>query len=188
MNQLYCQTNSSVEIYAIDLSGLQQSPTITRQLTSGINSLGTINACGISAAQFMSYTINGINYYIDDNTINSFSSSVQLTPSGNLDFLWVYTSTGLVNPPLSFNFESEAISISQPYGQLVTLDSYQFGIQSGPIPIPHSVTFPNPVLVYITEFGNPGEFISGHFSGIGLDYDPPHAPNNFSCSFRVKRN
>jgi hypothetical protein len=189
VNQLYCQNNNSIELFAIDLANSQQSPTITRQLTAGINSLGTINACGISSAQFMSYTINGINYYIDDNTYNSFSSTVMLTPWGNLNELWVDASTGLVSPPLQFSFQANTISISQPSHRLYSCRSYQFGIQSMPTtPVEHVVTFPNPVLVYITEFGNPGEYISGHFSGIGLDDDPPHAAYNFSCSFRVKRN
>jgi hypothetical protein len=44
------------------------------------------------------------------------------------------------------------------------------------------------VFATITEYGKPGEFISGNFEGVRTKYVPtPPVIYNISCNFRVRR-
>ncbi len=57
-----CSSTSPVTYYAVDNTTSQQSATLTATANVGTNNLGTISACGISAARFINWTLDGTNY------------------------------------------------------------------------------------------------------------------------------
>ncbi|MEP7164950.1 MAG: hypothetical protein ABI741_09650 [Ferruginibacter sp.] len=165
---------ANINFIAEDLTTLQQSTAVTYPIVPGMNTIGNIQACGISTQQFLTYTINtgsqvSFTYPADSIQHNGWGQNI-------LAYIQAYTNSSGNNAFLSFDNAGITTGSMQP------LRSFKC------FSITDSLTIPNPVNINITEYGATGEFISGNFSGVLTAYLPPNTPYNISCSFRVRRN
>jgi hypothetical protein len=165
--------NAMTHLVVIDDNAHQQSETQSVMLNTGLNDLGTISACGTSIVGTISYTLDAVTKTFTEpaDTLSSYF----LSQAGWTLVLKIIASQS-TNPDFNFQFDggnatgtghkvTEIFSKDFPGGRLVA-------------PVPLTVT--------ITEYGKPGSFISGSFSGLVLDF-ATNAPHNISCTFRVRR-
>jgi hypothetical protein len=165
-------TNTTTHMVAIDNNLHQQSATQTVTLTTGVNNLGTITACGTSTLGTISYTYDGVTTVFNEpaDTLNSY-----YFPQG-LSTTVLRLSTVSSTPQFSFQFNGgTAIGISHEVTEIFSAE-----FPGG------RLVAPTPLVLNITEFGNPGSFISGSFSGPTEDL-ATGAPHTFSCNFRIRR-
>ncbi len=162
---------ATVEIVAIDIATMQQSTTWTGTApASGTLNTGTLTACGISALQYITYSINAMNYayYAPPDTLQQYVQGLSSMFSGSdnsqnyVSFTMDYTNVGLDSSQLLQSFYATQLGGSTSY------------------------TMPTPIYVHITEFGNVGEYISGSFSGDLVSIAPP-STFAITCDFRIKR-
>lgn len=139
----------------------------------------------IAPQEYFNYTVNGIQYFYNTPTDSVFaeresefstfipSSFVRgrRIPAGSGDEIkTAYLKSGI------------AVGSSQP---MTTFNSAQTGYVSTS-PIGYG-TFPSPIMINITEYGNVGAYISGNFSGQMIGAPATNTVFNVSGSFKVKR-
>ena len=173
-NAIPCSFPATVSLIAEDISGNQQSQTTAYSLIAGNNFIGNLQACGISTQQYIYYTINGITNYVYTSPADTFTQKTQYlpvivnitgshfgTPNGFTD-IW-FLQSGIAqgsSQPLAFFHNNQ-------------LDS--------------PLTVINPIAINITEYGTPGQFIAGNFSGVLKGKPPAYPLYNVVCAFRVRR-
>jgi hypothetical protein len=163
-------TNTVASYIAIDQGANQQSAPQTISLTSGLNDLGTITACGISTVGSISITIDGVTTTMAEpaDDLSAFFG----TQSGG------WTAIVKTNSSPVFNFQFDGPSVTGT-GHKVTEIFYD------PFPGGRAIA-PVPLTVNISEYDVPGGFVTGSFSGLMLDF-PANGIHNVSCEFRVRR-
>jgi hypothetical protein len=177
LSTIICSSNINVDIIAIDNATMQQSTILTHSLVSGLNNLGTLNACGTSIEEFINYSINGTNYSV-------------IAPAGNL--------YGAVNPQNSqLGVYIQGVSDSSGTGGnniAMIIDATGIAVNSAQNlshfstrQINDSTIITTPISVNITEYGTIGQFIAGNFTGTVTGGPPTNKPYNITCNFRVKR-
>lgn len=162
-------TNTTASYVVVDNSTNLQSQPQTITLNAGTNNLGQLTACGTS-------TISTINYTIDANSYTWTEPARKpagfYTPQGYTQMVGDI----MTNANFSFNFDGgDALGNGH---QLIEVFSPDF---AGGRAISST-----PLAVTITEFGAPGGFISGSFSGVMNDF-VSNTPYNVSFNFRVRR-
>lgn len=162
-------TNTTASYIAVDNSTNQQSQPQTINLNAGANNLGQLTACGTS-------TISTINFTIDANsyvwTEPARKPGAYYTPQGYTQII------GDIINNANFTFNFDGGSVLGGGHQLIEVFSPDF---AGGRAIAST-----PLAVNITEFGGPGGFIAGSFSGVMNDF-VTNAPYNVSFNFRVRR-
>jgi hypothetical protein len=179
LNILTCNTNIEVSIIAINNASLQQSNIKTLALVIGANNAGTLNACGTSIAEFINYTVNGTDYSITSLT-GRFYGEVRSPNQNTQPDVYIYgseDSTGQSGNNFVITFDQSGIGVNSQQNLL------SFNTQQ----INDSVKITAPILVKVTEYGAPGEFIAGNFTGTVTGAPPANTPYNITCNFRVKR-
>lgn len=165
-------TNMVTNLVAVDNNANKQSAVQTITLVPGTNNLGTISSCGVSTVGIINYTIDGVPHTLVEpaKTLHAYYTSV----SGWTTVLDVVPVPGVSG--INFQFDGgDALGT----GHHVS-DVFSTGFTDGRA---YTTT---PLTVTITEFGNPGGFISGHFSG-QLNEFTSGTPRTISCDFRVRR-
>ncbi len=171
-SKIFCSFPQSVTLIGEDITNAQQSSNVNFVVIAGINTVGNIQACGITTQQFISYTINGTPYSftapVDTfNYFNNNQSSISLTgyrpspPSGNV----------------SFSMNNAGISA----GSNQNLQSFF------PSQIADSFRIITPILVNITEYGTIGQYTAGSFTGVFTGASPANTQYNVTCNFRLRR-
>ncbi len=166
---ILCSNPNAVTIVAEDLTAMQQSAPIITNLIVGANTIGNLQACNNSIAEFLTYTINGTNY--------SYTAPVDsVTYGGNALEIGVSANIiGTMNPAyLVFAAPGIGLNSSQLLSSFTTTQM-------------QNTTIPNPISVHITEYGAVGQFVSGNFTGTFVYFQPPNTVYNVSGSFRVRR-
>ncbi len=173
-NYVLCGSSPlSVNLIGEDLSTLQQSNTSVGVITVGNNTIPTIQACGVSVQEFVSYSINGVLY----------NSTAPTTTYNHLNYN--FTNETLILGAINGGNSSQAIYYSTPN---IAAGSFQNLTKFRATQIQDSITtIQNPILVNITEYGSIGQFISGNFNGVLIGLPPANTAYNVNCSFRVKR-
>jgi hypothetical protein len=165
-------SNTTTNLVAIDNNTHQQGTVQSVTLNTGVNNLGALTACGTSTVSTMTYTFDGVTTILTDpaDTVVSYFLSQSLST------IVLKIVTGQASPSINFTFDGgNATGTGHQVNEIFALH-----FPGG------RVTAPAPLTVTITEFGNPGGFISGSFSGSVLDF-ANNAPHTISCSFRVRR-
>lgn len=166
-------SNSVISYIAVDQTTHQQNTPQTKTLVPGNNTLGTIEACGISSVSSLTLIFDGVPYTYGDPTdslaIYSFESlSTHIIP---LDM------PGPGNPRINFEIRG---GISLGGGKSIT-DIWLPQFPSG-----RGIVW-NGIPVTFTEYGNPGGFVSGNFTWPNvLDFEDSSI-HSVSMSFRIKR-
>jgi hypothetical protein len=148
--------------------------------------VGNIQACGTSATEFLTITVNGDTrtwsiapydvYAIQDSMPDGGFYSFHLgaydsVSTGTVD-LFLYRSEDSTTAP--FGFGIEGMSIWDPLATQGMLGDYFL----------HELTQP----ARVTEYGNVGQFITGGFSGLFIQSTPSIVDTaNVTVSFHIRR-
>lgn len=166
---IICNNPSFVTLVAEDLTSMQQSTPYNTNLVSGTNTIGNLQACNNSIAEFLNYTINGTNYAYT-------APADSVTYTRDLSQCWVSGNIiGSMNPSYLV-FAASGIGLNS----LQLLSSFN-------TPQMQNTNIQNPISVHITEYGAIGEFVSGNFSGTFVYFQPPNTVYNVTCNFRTRR-
>lgn len=169
-------------VLAIDYATMQQSVPVSGTGATGSVNVGTIQACGTSAAQFVEFIIDGTPtvYTAPPDNINASDSASTGAYSNktNVFAFGVGSGGGNTTYYTSFNFSNNMVPGSGlPLNFAV--------VSSGPSVFSQQIITPNPT-VTVTTFGPPVTgFIEGNFN-IQMNFSG--TPRNVVCTFRVRRN
>lgn len=172
---LACSGNNGIaRVLGIDQTAQQQSATSTINLTTPITNAGNITACGTSSAQYINYSIDGIDYSITSSANDSIVGfSLSQGTINRINIMGNQRSN--FNNHISFVVRDAVAAGTYPVAEM-GLQNYQH-IQLTP---PFNVTF--------TGFATSvGEFYEGTLSG-KFTADSTTVIHNISSSFRVRRN
>jgi len=170
----------TAQVIATDIQNLQQSSPTSLNVSSGNFSTGAIAACGVSTQQYIYYTIGSriLNFVSPADSFLTYrqdtNTNIQAYPTIYIDSAsWNYT---------SFNFSGAAAPGTY------SLPASSFYVQKGITPAPGTweYTLVSSVTVTITEFGGPGQYIAGSFTGLMRDWATQVTANG-TCNFRVRR-
>lgn len=165
-------TNTTTHIVAIDDNAHQQSATQSVTLTTGVNNLGTITACGTSTLGIITYTLDGVPKVLIEPT--DTLTSYFLPQASSTTVLRLSTMSSA--PQFNFQFNGgNAIGTGHEVAEIWSSD-----FPGG------RLTATTPLTVTITEFGNPGSFIAGSFSGLTEEFTTG-IQHTISCNFRIRR-
>ncbi len=169
-NQLVCGNGSNnITIVAIDSSTAGESTAGVYTIYPGNNTIPAIKTC-IGQAEFISYSLNGTNYY--------YHSPVDLIQQqvigGNTSIYWYY-----INNNMEFDFSRIGIAAGskQPL--------FKLSLPFDQIPYTPNFVTVAPVLVNITEFGPVKYYMAGNFTGTIVGSD--NKLYNMVCTFRLRR-
>jgi hypothetical protein len=172
-------TSVAASIIAEDYTAMQQSAALNYTIVSGVNALGTIQACGTSSSQFLNITVNGtpdafthpvdsLTYYFNN---QSGSSVNAMRMSGGS-----VTSVG-------FNFEHTGITVGGNY-VITAMFSTLLGTPNSTVVNVNTASSS----VTITEYGPIGEFIAGNYTINATGPAPTNTPYAITGNFRMRRN
>lgn len=169
-------TTINYSVLPVDLTAMQQGAPVTGSGTSGSVNVGTLQACGTSAQQFIEVLIDGVpnNFVAPPDNISSYDSAA---PSNSTT---IFASGGNGTPNntryFSLHFANNRTPGTYPIGSFY-LNYGTTGAQQ--------VVSANPT-VTITTFGPVTTgFIEGNFS---VQMDFLGTTKTVSCNFRVRRN
>lgn len=135
----------------------------------------------LSTDEFIKYNINGTNYSFITPADTVFSANVLNNPQPPPTTL-VYANR-IPNSTVDYaNIQFERTGVIPGSTPLLSFFASQ---QTGFYPI--VTTSASPIRITITEYGNLGEYIAGHFSGLMIGPLPNNNQYNINVSFRVKR-
>jgi hypothetical protein len=170
ISRMLCTASTAISLIAEDHTAGEQSAPQPTTITGGINAIGTLQACGTSTAQTITYAVDGI----PPITLTSPTDSVSQTGNGSLSSYGVSgNSSGFANN-IYFLFSNVGMGV----GTVQTLQSIYVSSLS------QSLNILTPNCVNITEYGAIGEFIAGNFTTTVNDGTADHT---ISVSFRVRR-
>ena len=153
-SSLLCSGPTTVTLIATDAVTAQQSTPVTATFANGPVTIPNIQACGISTAQFMNYTINGTSY----------------TYASPADSFYMVVNQQIV--PSRIEISAEQFGLGQSGFGTIGFDATGVAVGSSQAvslfycsQISDTTSFVSPFNVNITEYGNIGEFIAGDFAG-----------------------
>lgn len=169
---------SNFTVIGIDKDEQQESEPATFALTAPETNTGTINACGTSSAQFITYKIDGTEYgFNNGNALDSviaFSYLVE-TPSPHY-VTYISANNYAQNKSIYVSFNSPAQATGTYPIEALSANQY------------NAANIISPSTVTVTKFPQSGgSFYEGSFSGQfrdSLNQDPVHT---ISGSFRIRR-
>lgn len=167
---LLCNGAGSIQLIAQNESTQQQGSTSTITIVTGDNIIGNILACGLSTAEFVHFSIDGVP--------GTFDAPVDTVWQPQINIFHV---VGRRKLPIVENFSAGFDTTGIQLGSLQNL----IGCSGTLLPGPSYV--PSPVMVQITEFGSIGQYVSGNFSGNIQYVNPPNTVYHIDFSFRVRR-
>lgn len=160
---------AQAQLVAVDIGGNAQGPSVSVPVTSGTANAGQISACGVSLTEFINYSIDAVNY--------SFTPPDSLTCFHNTQSFPAVTAVMGMNITANRHFTLQFSDFGSA-GQVVTnLDITHGNVR-------YKKDNSQQMVVTVTQFGNPGEFIAGHFTGNVVNGTTVHS---FTCNFRVRR-
>jgi hypothetical protein len=145
-------TNEPAEatMVATDDAGLQESVAMQFSISTANNDLGQISTCDLRNMQYVRYNINGTNYLLQAPTDSLVQSATALP---NKTVILCYNNTNKTKPAFSFTFSG----VPQPGQYPVTALS----INQDKL----AFTPSGNIAVEITNYGDPGSFITGKCTG-----------------------
>lgn len=166
-------TPVNVEIVAVDNDAQTQSAATNYPVTGGILNTGDIQACGVSATQWINYSLDGTNYSMSSAVSDSFFTYQQTFPS-----LRTIALTYRISTQQRFDFYFSHNAAPGNY----TMDDIKLHNFD-------SVVLVQPYNVVLTNYPSaPGQFYEGNFSGSFTRPNMPAPVHTLSGSFRIRRN
>lgn len=137
--------------------------------------------------EYIHYTVNGTayNYDMPMDSIIPGPDSVE-TANFNPDY-YVYGKRIPNVPDSIVTIEFDKAGITTGSAQMLHVFFIPQTRMGYAYNVPTYATAAAPVMVSITEYGLPGQYISGNFSALFTNPPPTSTPYNVVCSFRIKR-
>ncbi|MCX6315868.1 MAG: carboxypeptidase-like regulatory domain-containing protein [Bacteroidetes bacterium] len=171
-----CTTGpGSCAITAVDNTALQQS---TSSFTIAGNTLNTGNlvACGVSAAQFINYTLDGVNYSITSAEAPDYIYGFSLLSGASSYTNSLLGSKNSLNKNINLSFISTAQVVGVYPLSNISTQNYQ------------SINVLTPSTVTVTNFpGATGAFFEGSFNGSFRDSLNLTVVHTISGDFKIRR-
>lgn len=161
---------ASLEVTGIDKSTQQQSLPVNVTISNPTSAAGDVTACGTSAQEFISYSIDGVTTNISNTAGGSLSAICIDSLAGSSTYM--FGSAQLTNSYISFNFWGDR---SPGVYEVDQLSMSNTSVSS----------LVNPFNVTVTSFPAPGGFIEGSVSGQYLDAGS--VSHTLNATFRVRR-
>lgn len=171
-------------VLAIDYATMQQSAIVSGTGTTGSVNVGTIQACGTSAAQFVEFIIDGTPtvYTAPPDNINEIDTATTGTYSNKTMVFAVRTGGG---GGTNTSYSTFTFSNNSAPGTGLPLQSAFINAGTSPPSSSQQILTPNPT-VTVTTFGPPVTgFIEGNFT-VQMNFGG--TPKNVVCTFRVRNN
>ena len=149
--------------------------TATVPIVSPVTNAGNLTACGISAEQYINYTLDGTNY--STNSLGNDSLMGYTWQQGAVPFTTILTGMSISsNSSITVEFQSN----SQVAGTYPVSRLYVNGFNQVEIIAPFNVT--------LTNFpAAAGGFYEGSFTGQFRDQSNPSVTHNLNGTFRLRR-
>ena len=173
-----CGASTTATFIAEDIAALKASNTTTATITTGVNAIGSFNACSIATQQYMNYSINGTSYTLTSPADSLLQYGNQQTTPASIS-IYSYSVAGGTS-----NFKSTNIAFTQTG---IAVGSSQNLLSFITRQLSDSVRIVAPIPVTITEYGAVGQFIAGDFRGTLTGASPANIPYAVTCNFRVRR-
>jgi len=162
-------------VLGVDYATLQQGNPVSGSGATGTVSVGTIQACGTSSAQFIEFIIDGNPFSYAAPPDGIFCND-SLLSGNNIVSVIAYKNTGSNANYSSFNFISNGSTGIQPLQNC--------RVAAGPLGVSETILTTNPT-VNITTFGPPVTgFVQGSFT-IQMNFSG--TSKNVACTFRARR-
>lgn len=173
LNFIKCQSSSgSISVIGVDGTNGVQSALNTFNITTPETNVGTISACGVSAEEFIKYTLDGVAYQITSAQTDSLYAYAQ--GSGNQITLAMFGGNTSSNY-IDFRFTCNGATGTFPMTSLMV---HQQG-----------VTLEQPANVIISTYPqNIGLFYEGNFSAQFKYTQSPTVTHTISGQYRLRRN
>jgi len=166
---LNCIGGGSIEIVGVDNSNQVQSTLTTVSFAPGTTNAGNISVCGVSATQFINYTVDGTNYTVNSNSTQD-SLAAYVSPVQGTTSYSTYIMGASGNNIITFNFQGPAGT-----GTFAANGLYINGQQ----------TANNNITVTVTSWpAQLGQFMEGTFTGT---YVTGGTTRNLSGNFKLRR-
>lgn len=162
---LNCNSNTSVQLLAVDNGASQQGNNITINFTGSNVNAGVLTACGVSANTFFNLTVNGtlLSANTPEYSRYGWRDSSYIDSAGRCDYIYAaYDSS--VNKYLYVTLN---LPVNQVFSVPTTFSLNGMGysgitgsseeVEMNPINLNQSLSF--------TEYGLQGQFISGNLTG-----------------------
>lgn len=175
-SRMLCSGTGTVMLIPEDIANAVQGDPVSQTLTTGANAVGTLQACGVSITEFLTWAVDGG----ATTTLAPPADSLGQYGSGSTNSFFISGSANIGGPSttsLSFGVDATGIAVGTTQ---VLQNIYASQILSQNI----SITT-NPV-VNITEYGPVGGFIAGNFNATVID-NTTSTTHTIVCSFRVRR-
>jgi hypothetical protein len=168
-------TNTGVHYVAVNKDAYQQNVPQSLTLVPGVNSLGTLQACGVNMLGTIDYTVN--NGTVKTLTEPTDTLGAYFTDQQN-GWTTIVTLGAGQNTAPDWSFQFSGPNATGIDHKVIDVFSTSFPNDRAYAPVPLTVT--------ITEFGKPGGFIAGSFSGLMLGFSD-NSIQQVTCNFRVRR-
>ncbi|RYG22971.1 MAG: hypothetical protein EOO01_44670 [Chitinophagaceae bacterium] len=180
LNFPLCAATQMATFIGVDQSANVQSASIDHLLQPGLNTVGTLQACGLSTVEFFNYSIDAPGVHQGNHSFSNAPGDTAFQESAWAEVAIYAENTSTGNwVVLRMDDQAIATGSSQSAWSFLDSDLYALGM-SGLSPLPTNNQ------VHITEYGTVGQFISGNFSLSFESY--PGQPNmQVSGEFRVRR-
>lgn len=139
----------------------------------------------VAIQEYFNYTVNNwISFYNTPTDTVYANGQREASTFGQPSFVVGKRIPFVPGDEIKMEYEFQGISVGSSQ-KMVTFNSAQTGYVSTS-PFGYG-TFPAPILINITEYGNVGDYISGNFSGQMIGAPPTNTAYNVTGSFKVKR-
>jgi hypothetical protein len=169
---------ANLNAIATDIDANQQSSVTSVNVTSG-SYTANISACGISNDQFINCKVGNdtFSFVPANDTLSSYRHENSITGIG--------AQRKQINSQIDpVNFQYITFEFDGPAAPGTYSTNFILLFRGSPSNLEYLID--DPMTITITEYGNPGEFVAGTFTGTMRE----RFTNNFvsgTCSFRVKR-
>lgn len=166
---------ATMDVTAYDINNVMQSATVTLAVTASVNA-GTLMAC-TQADEHMTYTLDGVNYFLADLGSNEASATTIL---GGVDTLVMLQSSN-GNNSMNMAFEGNTVGTYPNSDILLGIIGFNWVVNGT-----QYNANANSIDIVVTTYANVvGDYFEGTFSG--SFNDTQSNPHNLSGSFRLKR-
>ncbi|MFN8249699.1 MAG: carboxypeptidase regulatory-like domain-containing protein [Ferruginibacter sp.] len=174
--KMLCSGTSNVLLMAEDLNNTAQGIPVARTISAGANNAGTLQACGVSVAEFLTWSLDGAQTSVITRPTDSLLQGS--AGAGANAFLVMGTSVITFNMFLQMQVDATGIGVGSTQAlQYIALTDLAS----------QAVTVLNNPVVHITEYGPIGGFVAGNYN-VSLFDIPTATTHTLTCSFRVRRN
>lgn len=176
-NRMLCSGTSTITLLPEDVTNAVQGLPVIQTLTTGVNTVGTLQACSVSTTQFLTWSVDGGTA----TTVSPPSDSLLMFYNAfdNVFTIGANQTNGIpTNNWVTFHMDGAGIAVG-------TTQALKFIVLSQVLNN-NGLIVPSIPVIHITEYGPVGSFIAGNFNASIID-SSTSISHTVVCSFRIRR-